>query len=142
MDIENKIIDSYYNDGYVYCLLTPLYAMGHQLVKIGKIEMKRNETDQQVINKLIRRYNTYYSDKYDILHFERVGNCHDAEKRIFDILNTLNYKREIYMYNDKKISDAFEVITNEYPCIQKLLCNSDVNILSNTNKRLRQLKNE
>jgi chitinase len=137
---ENKIINSYYNDGYVYCLLTPIYSSNNKLAKIGKIEMKRSDTEQQVINKLIRRYNTYYSDKYEIIHFERVGNCHDAEKMIFNILNNLHYKRELYKYDEDKMSNAFDIMTDEYPCIQKLLCKTGISILSNTNKILRQDK--
>jgi hypothetical protein len=51
MEHQNEIC--YLNDGFIYCILTNLKHEQNQipLVKIGKIEMKRQDTDEQVYNK-------------------------------------------------------------------------------------------
>jgi len=134
------IINSYYNDGYIYCLKTPLYSSNENLVKIGKISMKKKETEQQIVDKLIRRYSTYYSDNFEIIYFKRVGNCHEAEKEIFNVLKNIHYKKEMYLYKQKQISSAFDTISAEYPCLQTLLNKVDVYTLSSINKTLRQLE--
>ena len=97
MNMIEELLESYDNDGYIYCLMTGLSVLSngssqqeHSLVKIGKIGMKKNENEQQVIDKLLRRYNTYYPD-YDVIHFMRVGNCHKAEMSIFESLKHLHY---------------------------------------------------
>lgn len=136
----NNLLSSFKNDGYVYCLLLPLKFNGCKLVKIGKIEMKRNDTEQQVLNKLLRRYNTYYGDKYDVINFERVGNCHDAEKFLFENLKSIKYDREMYFYNEKLLSDAFEELSSIFPNIQTLLCKSDPQTLSLLNANLKKTK--
>jgi hypothetical protein len=137
----DKLVDSYYNDGYIYCLSTGLKVNDISLVKIGKIGMKINDTEQQVINKLLRRYNTYYPD-YDVLQFVRVGNCHKAELSVFELLKDtgLHYKREIY-YNNNKISEIFDNISKEYPSIQDQLLKSDSMTISSLNNTIRKLEN-
>jgi hypothetical protein len=137
----DKLVDSYYNDGYIYCLSTGLKVNDISLVKIGKIGMKVNDTEQQVINKLLRRYNTYYPD-YDVLQFVRVGNCHKAELSVFELLKDtgLHYKREIY-YNNNKISEIFDNISKEYPSIQDQLLKSDSITISSLNNTIRKLEN-
>jgi hypothetical protein len=137
----DKLVDSYYNDGYIYCLSTGLKANDISLVKIGKIGMKVNDTEQQVINKLLRRYNTYYPD-YEVIQFVRVGNCHKAELSVFELLKDtgLHYKREIY-YNNNKISEVFDNISKEYPSIQDQLLKSDSITISSLNNKLRKLEN-
>ena len=137
----DKLVDSYYNDGYIYCLSTGLKVNDISLVKIGKIGMKVNDTEQQVINKLLRRYNTYYPD-YDVLQFVRVGNCHKAELSVFELLKDtgLHYKREIY-YNNNKISEVFDNIREEYPSIQEQLLKSDSITISSLNNTIRKLEN-
>jgi hypothetical protein len=137
----NKLVESYYNDGYIYCLSTGLKANDIPLVKIGKIGMKVNDTEQQVINKLLRRYNTYYPD-YDVIQFVRVGNFHKAELSVFQLLKDtgLHYKREIY-YNNDIISDVFDNIREEYPNIQEQLLKSDSTTISTLNNKIRTLEN-
>lgn len=137
----DKLLDSYYNDGYIYCLSTGLKVNDVPLVKIGKIGMKVNDTEQQVINKLLRRYNTYYPD-YEIIHFIRVGNCHKAELSVFELLKDtrLHYKREIY-YNNNKISEVFDNIKEEFPSIQEQLLKSNSTTTSNLNNIIRKLEN-
>ncbi len=137
MNMIEELLESYDNDGYVYCLMTGLNAMDVSLVKIGKIGMKKNENEQQVIDKLLRRYNTYYPD-YDVIHFIRVGNCHKAELSIFESLKHLHYKREIYTYEINDIASAFEKAVREYPSIQERLEITDISIISELNKILRE----
>ena len=122
------------------CLLTGLNHSDVPLVKIGKIEMKRNDTEQQVLNKLLRRYNTYYPD-YDVIQFVRVGNCHKAELYVFELMKEHHYKREIYYYNKDMISNVFEKMCNEYPSIQDQLLYTDTSIVSLLNSTIRQLEN-
>ena len=137
----DKLLDSYYNDGYIYCLSTGLKVNDVPLVKIGKIGMKVNDTEQQVINKLLRRYNTYYPD-YEVIQFIRVGNCHKAELSVFELLKDtgLHYKREIY-YNNNKISEVFDNIKEEFPSIQEQLLKSNSTTTSNLNNIIRKLEN-
>lgn len=137
----DKLLDSYYNDGYIYCLSTGLKVNDVPLAKIGKIGMKVNDTEQQVINKLLRRYNTYYPD-YEVIHFIRVGNCHKAELSVFELLKDtgLHYKREIY-YNNNKISEVFDNIKEEFPSIQEQLLKSNSTTTSNLNNIIRKLEN-
>ena len=102
--------------------------------------MKKNETEQQVLDKLIRRYNTYYPD-FEVIQFMRTGNCHKAELSIFESLKHLHYRREIYTYKFDDISMAFEKALKEYPSIQDRLEKADVSVVSDFNKKLRDLKN-
>lgn len=141
-----NIVNSYYNDGYVYCILTGMYVKSHNLmvppplVKIGKVEMKKNETEQQVVNKLVRRYNTYYPD-YEIIQFLRTGDCHKAEEYIFELLKPLHYKREIYVYSYEHIIEAFEKASIKYPNIQDLLEKEDIKNVINANRIIRDMEN-
>lgn len=128
----DDVIESYDNDGYIYCIM----PMKLNVVKIGKIGMKKNETEQQVIDKLIRRYNTYYPD-FEILYFLRTGNCHKAELDIFESLKHLQYKREIYNYKEEDIKEAFKKAGEEYPSIQDIIEKMDVDILCKVNRILR-----
>lgn len=140
----DELLESYDNDGYVYCIMTGLNIRSYTvlelnfvpLVKIGKIGMKKNETEQQVLDKLIRRYNTYYPD-FEVIHFMRTGNCHKAELSIFDSLKHCNYKREIYTYDFDSIQQAFEKASQEFPNIQDQLEKADVQVVSELNQKLR-----
>ena len=133
----DELLESYDNDGYVYCLMTGLSKVNSMsLVKIGKIGMKKNETEQQVIDKLLRRYNTYYPD-YEVVHFMRTGNCHKAELSIFELLKHLHYRREIYTYVFEDIKDAFEKAGMDYPSIQEQLEKADISTVCELNKKIR-----
>lgn len=134
----DELLESYDNDGYVYCLMTGLNKVNSMsLVKIGKIGMKKNETEQQVIDKLLRRYNTYYPD-YEVVNFMRTGNCHKAELSIFESLKHLHYRREIYTYMFEDIKTAFDKAGMEYPNIQEQLEKADISVISELNKKIRQ----
>lgn len=132
--MEKNILDSYYNDGYIYCFMSGLKCKnGNNLVKIGKTSLKKSYTEQQTLNGLINRYSTYYPD-FEIIHFIRVGNCHLAELRVFELLNDLHYNKEHYIFNDKIINQVFEQILLEYPNIQELIKKVDINVLNNINR--------
>ena len=134
-----NVLDGYFNDGYIYCLL--ISFQNTPLVKIGKVGMKLKESEQQVINKLRRRYNTYYPE-YEICYFMRASNYHKAEVYIFDLLKELHYKREIYYHDPVKIKQAFEKTSLHYPNIQSLILDSTPHFLTKLNHELREQEQE
>ena len=138
---QSQLINSYYNDGYVYCLLTRMQdpVSKKQLVKIGKTKMKIENTEKQVVKKLLARYNTYYPE-YDVLHFIRTGNCHLAEKQVFKFLKKLHYKKEIYIYDKKQIQSAFDMINKCFPNAQQQLLKLNVEQITTTNETIRALE--
>ena len=140
---QSQLISSYYNDGYVYCLLTRMFdpVSKKQLVKIGKTKMKTQDTENQVIKRLLTRYNTYYPE-YDVLHFIRTGNCHLAEKHIFKNLKKFHYKKEIYVYDKKQIQRAFDIAKRSYPNAQEQLLELDVDQLTTANETIRNLETQ
>lgn len=140
---QSRLINSYYNDGYVYCLLTRMSdpVSKKQLVKIGKTKMKTQDTENQVIKRLLTRYNTYYPE-YDVLHFIRTGNCHLAEKHIFKNLKKFHYKKEIYVYDKKQIQRAFDIAKRSYPNAQEQLLELDVDQLTTANETIRNLETQ
>ena len=140
---QSQLISSYYNDGYVYCLLTRMFdpVSKKQLVKIGKTKMKTQDTENQVIKRLLTRYNTYYPE-YDVLHFIRTGNCHLAEKNIFKNLKKFHYKKEIYVYDKKQIQRAFDIAKRSYPNAQEQLLELDVDQLTTANETIRNLETQ
>jgi hypothetical protein len=138
---QSQLISSYYNDGYIYCLLTRIFdpVSKKQLVKIGKTKMKTQDTEKQVIKRLLARYNTYYPE-YDVLHFIRTGNCHLAEKQIFRNLKDLHYKKEIYIYDKRQIQRAFDVANKCYPNTQEQLLKLNIDQITSTNETIRDLE--
>jgi|LakMenE18May11ns_1017448.scaffolds.fasta_scaffold9954569_5 hypothetical protein len=135
---QSQLINSYYNDGYVYCLLTRMQdpVSKKPLVKIGKTKMKIENTEKQVVKKLLSRYNTYYPE-YDVVHFIRTGNCHLAEKHVFKNLKKLHYKKEIYIYDKKQIQTAFDMINKCFPNAQQQLLKLNVEQITTTNETIR-----
>lgn len=139
--MNNRLIDSYYNEGYVYCLLTRLRdpTSKKQLVKIGKTKMKTEDDEIKVKRKLLSRYNTYYPD-YDVLYFIRTSNCHRAEKYIFKNLKCIHYKKEMYLYDKTKINSIFTTINKSFPNIQTQLLQLDIDQITTTNVIIRNLE--
>ena len=135
-----ELVNSYLNDGFVYCILTKLKKDDFQLAKIGKIQFKRQDTEQQVYKKLLRRYNTYYPE-YTVKNFTRTGDCHLTEISIFRELkkHSLHHNKEIFIYDEHLINSAFQKACDKYPCITKLIYNSDINVLNYTNKLMKIL---
>ena len=140
---QSQLISSYYNDGYVYCLLTRMSdpVSKNPLVKIGKTKMKTQDTENQVIKRLLTRYNTYYPE-YDMLHFIRTGNCHLAEKHIFKNLKKFHYKKEIYIYDKKQIQRAFDIANKCFPNAQEQLLELNVDQLTTANETIRNLETQ
>ena len=106
---------------------------GRSVVKIGKISMKMEETEIDVENKLASRYGTYYPD-YDLLYFERVTDCHLAEKELFKILSDIRHKKEMFYIDIEKIRFGFNSIKEKYPDIDSFIINlelSELNIINN-----------
>ena len=131
MDILLK--SGYRNDGYIYCIDPKIMVNSRSVVKIGKISMKMEETEIDVENKLASRYGTYYPD-YDLLYFERVTDCHVAEKELFKILSDIRHKKEMFYKNIDKIETGFNLIKRKYPDIDSFIINlelSDLNIINN-----------
>lgn len=138
---QSKLISSYYNDGYVYCLLTRMRdpVSKKQLVKIGKTKMKIQDTENQVVKRLLSRYNTYYPE-YDVIHFIRTGNCHLAEKHVFKNLKKLHYKKEIYIFDKKQIQKAFDITNKCFPNAQEQLLELNVDQITTANETIRNLE--
>lgn len=127
----------YEREGYLYCINANITVKECQVVKIGKIGMKMGDSEIEVENKLSRRYSTYYPE-HNLLHFQRVINCHDAEKYLFKILNDLKYKRELFYYDKEKISKAFEMTKEKFPDIENLINNITENELTKINVCIRE----
>ncbi len=136
-DCSNKLVDSYLNDGFIYCILTGLSHNGNKIVKIGKTSMKIQDDETQVYKKLLTRYGTYYPD-YSVVHFKRTGNCHSAEKLVFKKLKKLHYTKELYFFDESKIELVFGKVINRYECLEELLNKySDTEVLNKANRILK-----
>ena len=130
----DKVIDGYLNDGCIYCIKTGNFIESNQIVKIGKTIIKENE--DITLDSLLNRYSTYYPNCI-IYKFVRVSNRHTAEKYIFEILKDIHYKKEHFYFNERLINDAFDKIKIEYPDINTMVINCDINTVSHLNKELR-----
>lgn len=133
------LLDGYENDGFVYCLSIPVNS-GQKRVKIGKTSMKQNKDEQQVLDALMRRYNTYYgAENYEVEHFVRVGNCTKAEAFIFAELEEHWIEREMYEHDKVRISKAFDDVCEAFPNINEIIQKMDINELSKANIMNRNL---
>lgn len=139
MDILLKT--GYKNDGYIYCIDPKIMVNSRAIVKIGKISMKMEETEIDVENKLANRYGTYYPD-YDLLYFERVVDCHLAEKELFRILSDIRHKKEIFYMDIDKIERGFNLIKEKYPDIDNYIVSLELKDLNIINKEIRNMEIE
>lgn len=139
MDILLKT--GYKNDGYIYCIDPKIMVNNRAVVKIGKISMKMEETEIDVENKLASRYGTYYPD-YDLLYFERVVDCHLAEKELFKNLNNIRHKKEIFYMDIDKIERGFNLIKEKYPDIDNYIVSLELKDLNIINKEIRNMEIE
>lgn len=119
MDILEYIKENYKEDGFIYCIKTGFNENGKSIVKCGRVEMKKEENEFDVVEKVLRRYNTYYMD-CEIIYWKRVGNNREAEKKLFRKLEKLHYEKEKFYY-DKQIEDIFNEIEKEYPSIENII---------------------
>lgn len=127
----NKIINSYKNDGYIYCI----HTKGKNTVKIGKTSLE-NKSNEETLTKLLNRYSTYEPNCY-IMRSIRVGDCHKAEDKIFELLSNKHYAKEHYYYDEKCINEAFEKISKLYPNVITLIKDVDAVTLTKINKQLK-----
>ena len=131
----------YRNDGYIYCIDANIMVDDKSVVKIGKISMKLEETEIDVENKLSSRYGTYYPD-YDLLYFERVSDCHVAEKELFKMLQEIRYKKEMFYKDIEKIEGGFNMIRDKYPDIDRYILKLDTEELNKINGKIRNMELE
>ena len=125
----NKLIE---NDGFIYCIKTNLKYANKEIVKIGKTKFGNKNSKREVENHIMQRYGTYYPD-CSILHLQRVGDHHRAEKMIFKLLNGHHVKKEFFYHSDKNINFAFEKITQKYPNVDVFLNKKTVKDLTKIN---------
>ena len=95
------------------------------------------DSDELTLNKLLNWYSTYFPD-CKIYKFLRVSNYHQAEIEIFNILNSIHYKKEHFYWDEQLITYAFNEIELKYPDINSIIINTEINQLSEINKKLRQ----
>jgi len=138
--MQNLLKDGYVNDGFIYCIDPYININGKKIVKIGKIAMKINDTYDSVLKRLSSRYNTYYPNK-EIIYFERVNNCHKAERYLFSLIDSLKYKRELFYYDNIKIKCAFNKMNKIYPDMKLIIKKLSVKTLTKINIELRENKN-
>lgn len=136
MDYFKYLNENYKEDGYIYCIKTGLKVENKEIVKCGRVEMKIEENEIEVVEKVLRRYNTYYTD-CEIIHWKRVGNNKKAEKRLFEKLKELHYEKEKFI-NDSKIENIFNEIEKEYPCIESIIGKVSIEKQSLLNKTIRE----
>lgn len=139
MDILLK--NGYRNDGYIYCIDPKIMVNDKNVVKIGKISMKMEETEIDVENKLASRYGTYYPD-YDLLYFERVTDCHVAERELFKFLSNIRHKKEIFYKDTEKIEIGFNLIKEKYPDIDSYIINLELKDLNIINNEIRNMEKD
>ncbi len=137
--VIDRVVESYDCDGFLYGIRMNLD--GRMLIKIGKTGMKVGESDDSVITKLQRRYNTYYPS-YEMLYFVRVCDVDNAEKYIFSLLSELrlNEKHEHFEYLPSKIEDAFREVRTYFPCILTMIQGMTPEELTVLNGTLRRVK--
>jgi hypothetical protein len=139
-DVIQRITSNINKDGYLYCIKVQLG--GQDVVKIGKTHMKINESDDSVITRLTRRYHTYYPS-FDMMHYIRVLDVHNAESQLFDLLTDIRVSgtNEHFYYVPDRVDDAFRVIKALFPSLDTLITKLDTNTLTalNTEIRLKEL---
>lgn len=139
MDIKEKLIDSYLNDGYIYCILQKSNNQT-QIVKIGKMSFASSKTKEQLEQRLLLRYSTYFPG-CSIFLCERTGNHHLAEKMVFKELSRIHHKKEWYFFNEAKIKFAFKKSIDKYPSVEILLGSCyDLSVLNRANRDIRVIQ--
>lgn len=138
MSLHDQLIAAYDNDGFLYCILTNFNDQN--VVKVGKVSMKTQDSDDVVITKLHHRYNTYYP-KYEMLYFIRVQQVHKAERFLMSHITDLKLKDrvELYSYNAQRITDAFKKTKTCFPCIATMIAELTPEELTSVNKFMRMI---
>ena len=124
------------NDGFIYCIRTNLKYEEKDIVKIGKTKFGNKKRFCEVKNHIMQRYGTYYPN-CSILHLQRVGDHHKAEKMIFRLLKKYHLKKEMYYFDRNSINIAFKKITKKYPNIDSYLHKRNIRDLTKINVKRR-----
>lgn len=138
MDYIKYITDNYKEDGFIYCINTGIKSGDKEIVKCGRVEMKQEENEIDVVEKILRRYNTYYTD-CEIVHWKRVGNNKLAEKELFRRLKDFHYEKEKFWY-DKIMEKIFEEIELDFPSIENVIGKVTVENQTKLNTRIRNIE--
>lgn len=134
--------ENYKEDGFIYCIKTGLKDKnGREIVKCGRVEMKREELEMEVVEKIIRRYSTYYTE-CEILYWKRVGNNKKAEKELFKKIRELKYEKEKFILEEKKIEESFEEIGRVYPNIEEVIEKISIEKQTELNNIIRNIEKE
>jgi hypothetical protein len=128
----------YKNEGYIYCIEPQIEIKGKKIVKIGKISMKIDESEIDIENKLATRYGTYYPD-YELLYFERVNDCHVAEKTLFKLLKRIRHDREFFYKENDLLEKGFNKMKKLYPDINDFIKNLNETNLTKLNNIIRTI---
>lgn len=130
---------NYKKDGFIYCIDNGMKIKGMKVVKCGRIRMKRDEDEWMVVEKLLKRYNTYYIN-CELLQWKRVGNNIDAERKLFSILSSLHYEKEKYIYEKNTIDKAFKQVEDEFPTIESIITKMSIQKQTQLNEHIRQVE--
>jgi hypothetical protein len=145
---SHSILESYKNDGFIYCITSNTIVNGKPVVKIGKTQginkqFSRSRTIENSfyndsLNHLIQRYSTYYVN-LEVLYFIRVGNHHEAEKMLFDILKKYHIEREFFYFNKFAINIAFKSVEKKFKNIEDLIKKANYKQLTYLNYYIREI---
>lgn len=148
MNNNNNILEACKNDGFIYCVTSNIILNGKQVVKIGKTQgthpnisrskIIENSFYNDSLNNLIQRYSTYYVN-FKVLFFIRVGNHHNAEKMLFEILHKYHIEREFYYYNKFAIDIAFKSVEKKFKNINELIPHLNYTELTYLNYYIREI---
>jgi len=128
----SKIESLIKNDGFIYCIRTNLKYDNRDIVKIGKTKFGNKKSKKEVESHIMQRYGTYYP-YCNILHLQRVGDHHKAEKMVFKLMKKYHVKKELFYYSDKNIKTAFKKIINKYPNVDSFLHKKNIKYLTKLN---------
>ena len=114
--LTEMVANAYLNDGFLYCVTT----MDSRFWKLGKTQMLQSQDKDKVLSSILNRYSTYYPN-CSIVHAIRVGNYHEAEKVLFEVLQDIHYDREFFWGDPHKIRQAFAHVSQRFPHLGDLL---------------------
>jgi len=97
--------------GFIYCITNSKYKI-EEIYKLGYTASKR--PIDEVRNKLIKRYETYFIDTECIL-LVAVFNPVKAEKKLFDLLDDYRYQKEMFKADyETIIKPAIDLIESDF----------------------------
>ncbi len=139
--MNNLLKTGYKNEGYIYCIEPQIEIKGKKIVKIGKIAMKIEDSEIDIENKLASRYGTYYPD-YELLYFERVSDCHLAEKKLFKLLKGIRHDREFFYKENHLLEKGFKNMRKIFPDINEYIKNFDEVSLTKLNNIIKNMEQD